>query len=105
VVEERRSEIGIRVALGAQRRDVLRALFRPARIAVLAGLSIGLVLSLSVGPILDSMRMRFYGLSWFDPIAFGTAGVILAAAALLATFIPARRALAVDPVVILKDDA
>ena len=105
VVEERRSEIGIRVALGAQRRDVLRALFRPARIAVLAGLSIGLVLSLSVGPILDSMRMRFYGLSWFDPIAFGTAGAILAAAALLATFIPARRALAVDPVVILKDDA
>jgi len=105
VVEERRSEIGIRVALGAQRGDVLRALFRPARIAVLAGLTIGLVLSLSVGPILEASRIRLFGLSPFDPIAFGTAGLMLAAAALLATFIPARRALAVDPAVILKEDA
>ena len=105
VVEERRSEIGIRVALGAQRRDVLRALFRPARIAVLAGLGIGLVLSLAAGPIIESMRIRLFGVSPFDPVAFGTAGMILAAAALIATFIPARRALAVDPAVILKEDA
>lgn len=105
VVEERRSEIGIRVALGAQRRDVLRALVRPARIAVLGGLTLGLVLSLMVGPILEGMGIRLFGVSPFDPIAFGTVGVILGAAALIATFVPVRRALAVDPAVILKEDA
>ena len=105
VVEERRQEIGIRVALGAQQRDVLRAMFRPARIAVLAGLGIGLLLSLSAGPILQGMRIWLFGISPFDPISFGTSGLILAVAALIATFIPARRALAVNPAVILKDDA
>jgi ABC-type lipoprotein release transport system permease subunit len=105
VVEERRQEIGIRVALGAQQRDVLGAMFRPARVAVLAGLTLGLVISLGAGPILEGMGMRFFGLSWFDPISFGTAGLILATAALVATLIPARRALAVNPAVILKDDA
>jgi predicted permease len=104
VVEERRREIGIRVALGAERGAVLRAIFRPARRSVLAGLGIGLVLALLSGPILQEMGIRLFGMSPFDPVAFATAGAILAAAALIATFIPARRALAVEPAVILKED-
>lgn len=101
VVEERRREIGIRVALGAQKRQVLGTLFRSARLAVLAGLCLGLVLSLGVGPMLEQF---LFGLSPFDPLAFGIVAIILAAAGFVATFIPARRALGVDPAVILKDD-
>jgi predicted permease len=105
VVEERRREIGIRVALGAEKRDVLNALFRPARVAVVGGLGFGLILSLSLGPILDSMGMSLFGHSPFDPVAFAIVGMILSVAAFVATIIPARRALGVDPSVMLKEDA
>jgi putative ABC transport system permease protein len=102
VVEERRREIGIRLALGAQKRQVLTALLRTARRAVLGGLTLGLLLSLCVGPLLEQVLL---GLSPFDPIAFGIVAVILAAAGVLATFIPAQRALSVAPAVILKQDS
>jgi predicted permease len=101
VVEERRSEIGIRLALGAQKGQVLRALLRTAGGALVAGLTMGLLLSLCVGPLLNQVLM---GLSPFDPVAFGTVAIILSGAGVLATFIPARRALAVEPAVILKQD-
>jgi len=101
VVEERRSEIGIRLALGAQRGQVLAALLRTAGGAVLAGLTLGLALSLCVGPLLNQVLM---GLSPFDPIAFGIVALILSGAGVLATFIPARRALGVQPAVILKQE-
>jgi hypothetical protein len=105
VVEERRREIGVRVALGADKRDVLAALFRPARRAVVGGLGLGWVLSLSLGPIFDAMGMNLYGHSAVDPVAFATVGTILSVAAFAATVIPARRALRVDPSVMLKEDA
>lgn len=105
VVEERRREIGIRVALGAQRREVIATMFRPARVAVSTGLALGLILSLSVGPSLGGLGIRLYGLSPFDPVTFLIVAVILTSAAVAATFIPARRALGVNPAVILKEDA
>jgi hypothetical protein len=101
VVEERRSEIGIRMALGAQKGQVLTALLRTAGGAVFAGLAVGMLLSLCVGPLLNQVLM---GLSPFDPVAFGIVAVILSGAALLATVIPARRALGVAPAVILKQE-
>ena len=61
VVEERRREIGIRLALGAQRRQVLGALFKTTRFSILGGLSLGLLLSLATGPMLD--KQFLYGLS------------------------------------------
>ncbi|HEX5216432.1 MAG TPA: ABC transporter permease [Vicinamibacterales bacterium] len=102
VVEARRREIGIRIALGAQKGQVLSALFRPARVATVAGLVLGLLLSLSLGSVLQSL---LFGLSPFDPTAFGVVAAILTAAGVLATYVPVRRALRVDPAVILKQDA
>jgi predicted permease len=101
VVESRRREIGIRLALGAGKAQILRALFRTTRLAMLAGLSAGLLLSLGTGPMLEQF---LFGLSPFDPIAFGVVAVILGVAALVATFIPARRALSVDPATTLRAD-
>ncbi len=101
VVEERRREIGIRLAIGAQKGQILTALFRTTRRAVLAGLTVGLLLSLCVGPLLEQVLL---GLSPFDPLAFGLVAIILAGAGVLATFIPARRALSVAPAEILKQD-
>jgi predicted permease len=101
VVEERRREIGIRVALGAQKAQILTALLRTSGLAVIAGLTLGLLLSLSVGPLLEQVLL---GLSPFDPIAFGIVALVLSGAGFLATFIPARRALSIDPAVILKLD-
>jgi hypothetical protein len=101
VVEARRSEIGIRMALGAQKSQVLGALWRTTSHALLAGLILGLLLSLCVGPLLSQVLM---GLSPFDPVAFATVAIILSAAGGLATFIPARRALSLAPAVILKQE-
>jgi ABC-type antimicrobial peptide transport system permease subunit len=102
VVESRRREIGIRLALGARKGEIIRSLFRTARLAVTCGLSIGLLLSLATGPLLEEY---LFGLSPFDPVAFGTVAAILAIAGFMATFIPARRALQVDPATTLRADS
>jgi hypothetical protein len=101
VVETRRREIGIRLALGGQRRQVLAGLFRAARLAILGGLSLGLLLSLAIA---GTMRQFLYGLSPWDPIAFGIVALILGVAGFVATAIPAHRALAVDPAVTLRQE-
>ncbi len=100
IVEERRREIGIRVALGARSSAVFRAVFRPARIAMGAGLVVGLGLSLSMSAMLKGM---LFGLSPFDGVAFATVAAILVVTGVTATAIPAQRALRVDPAVIMKE--
>jgi predicted permease len=101
VVEERRREIGIRLALGAQRMQLLAMLFGTTRRATLAGLIGGLLLSLGIGPV---MGRYLYGLNPFDPIAFASVAAILTLTGFAATALPARRALSVDPAVTLRQD-
>jgi ABC-type antimicrobial peptide transport system permease subunit len=101
MVDERRREIGVRMALGAGRSQVAQLVLRSATGPVLAGLSAGLVLSLIITPVL---RRALYGMSPFDPIAYlGIAGILLASA-VAATLIPAVRAARVEPAITLRGD-
>ncbi|HUP59563.1 MAG TPA: FtsX-like permease family protein [Thermoanaerobaculia bacterium] len=100
-VEERRRERGVRLALGAARRQIVTMLVSSSGRAMLLGLGAGLVLSLACGPVL---RAYLYGLSPLDPTAYGMVTLLLAGAAALATVVPARRACRVDPALTLRED-
>jgi ABC-type antimicrobial peptide transport system permease subunit len=100
IVEERRRDVGIRIALGASRGHIRVAMFRATRGAAVGGLAAGLALSLASGYIL---RGFLYGLSPVDPISYAAAAVLVAGSAALATAIRVRRALRIDPVAVLRD--
>jgi len=99
LVARRTNEIGIRMALGAQRRDVLFLVLRNAALLLASGLVVGAVLSVALA---QTARAMLFGLKPTDPVLLlatvGGLGVI----ALLASFLPARRALSVDPMVALR---
>jgi ABC-type antimicrobial peptide transport system permease subunit len=100
-VGQRRQEIGVRMALGAEQRDVVRLVVRHgARIAGI-GCSIGLVLALGAS---RGLSVFLYGVNAFDPTTFAGVVAALAAAALLASYLPARTAARVNPVVALRGD-
>jgi ABC-type antimicrobial peptide transport system permease subunit len=101
VVEERRREIGIRMALGARPRQIAGVVFRTASQALLWGLAAGFVLSALSVPVL---RRFLYGLNPFDPVAYAGVALTLSLAAAIATWIPARRAIAVDAVATLRSE-
>jgi predicted permease len=100
-VEERRREIGVRLALGAARNQIVSMLVSSSGRAMLLGLGAGILLSFACGPLL---RAYLYGLSPLDPLAYGMVTLLLATAAGLATVIPARRACHVDPAITLRED-
>jgi putative ABC transport system permease protein len=101
-VTQRTQEIGIRVALGAQRRDVLRMVVGQAAVLSLIGIGLG-----AAGAIVLTRWMAdlLFGVEPFDPLTFVLVGGLLGAVALLASYVPGRRATRVDPVVALRGDA
>jgi ABC-type antimicrobial peptide transport system permease subunit len=98
-VIQRTREIGIRMALGAQHKDVLGLVLREGMRLVVAGVAIGLLASIIGSRVLSKF---LYGLSALDGLAFAGVSLLLAAMALVACWIPARRAIRVDPMVALR---
>jgi predicted permease len=100
-VAGRTREIGIRMALGAQRADVLRLIMGDGIALTITGLVLGLAASLAATRILTS---QLYGVDTTDPVTFAAVSLILAAVALAASYIPARRATRVDPMIALRHE-
>jgi predicted permease len=101
MVSERTHEIGIRIALGATRRNILRAVLRQGLGLAIAGGAVGLVGALIVSHLMAGM---LYGVRPTDPLTFAGVALLLIGVALLACYIPARRAIHVDPLVALRHE-
>jgi putative ABC transport system permease protein len=99
LVANRTHEIGIRMALGAQRRDVLWSILKEGGQTSLLGITLGITSALAVMRVISS---QLYGVSAADPLTFGAVAVIIALVASLACYIPASRAMRVDPMVALR---
>ena len=100
-VARRTREIGIRMALGAQAGAVLRMIMREGSIMLFSGVIIGLLLAMAAAKILSGI---LYGVHALDPIAFTVAALVMTTAALIATWLPARRATRVNPVQALRSE-
>jgi putative ABC transport system permease protein len=98
-VTQRTREIGIRVALGAQPRQVLTPVIREGVVLAALGIAIGLAGALALTRLLASF---LFGIGATDPLTFVIVSVLLIVAALLASYIPSRRALRVDPLIALR---
>jgi predicted permease len=103
-VSQRRHEIGIRVALGAERRNIFRMILAQGLGLVLTGLAVGIVTSLVVARLLSSFSALLYGVSASDPTTFVTVSLLLIAVAFVACYVPARSALRVDPLTALRHE-
>lgn len=98
-VAARTREIGVRMALGAHPRDVLQMILRQEMLGAAIGIAIGSVCALAVTKLLSSM---LYGIATTDPMTYAGVCIVLAGAAFMACYIPARRAMRVDPMTALR---
>jgi hypothetical protein len=98
-VERRRAEIGIRMALGAQRRDVVRLAVRQTLLMTIGGVAVGITVAIAVTRYLQAL---LFGVTPLDPVSFTAAAVLLVAVALFACYLPARRATTIDPMDALR---
>ncbi len=100
-VSQRTQEIGVRMALGAGRGDVLRLVVRQG----LALAAVGVAAGLALGPLATRFgRSQFYAISPFDPSSFALVSAVLLGVAFLASYLPARRAIRVDPAIALRGE-
>ena len=99
VVSERTHEMGIRLVLGAQRSDVLRLVLGQGARLALIGVGVGLAAAAGLTRL---MRTMLFGVSAVDPLTFASVAILLCVVALAACYIPARRAMRVDPMVALR---
>jgi len=100
-VGQRTREISIRVALGAQRRDVLKMVLQEGLSLTLAGVIAGIASAFALTRLLSS---PLYGVSSTDPLTLGGVALLFVLVALLACYVPARRAVRVDPVIALREE-
>jgi putative ABC transport system permease protein len=100
-ISQRTGEIGLRMALGARRGDILRIVLNEAALIVIAGVGAGLLGSLLLTRFLQTL---LFNVKPTDPLTFGTLTMLLASVALLASFIPARKASRIDPLVALRHE-
>ena len=100
-VARRTREIGIRMALGAQAGAVLRMIMREGSIMLITGVALGLLLAVATAKIVSGI---LYEVGALDPVAFTVAPLVLTIAALVATWLPARRATQVDPIQALRSE-
>ena len=104
-VTRRTREIGVRMALGAQRGDVLRMLLRESMLLVVAGLVIGLAAALATTKMIESLLFDLlFGLTATDPLTIALSTLLILSVAALAAWLPARRAARVDPLVALRHE-
>jgi predicted permease len=101
VAGQRTHEIGLRMALGAQRRDVLKLVFGEAAMMVSAGLAIGLI---AAGALTELIKSLLFGISTTDPATFAAVATLLSAVAFGACYLPTHRAMLVDPIVALRHE-
>jgi ABC-type antimicrobial peptide transport system permease subunit len=101
LVGQRTAEIGIRSALGATSRNVLGLMMRDTVKLVLIGLGLGLAGGIGIGAVISGW---LFGVKPVDPLALGGASAVLVSVAVLATLVPARRALRVDPIKALRSE-
>jgi ABC-type antimicrobial peptide transport system permease subunit len=99
MVNRRRSEVGIRMALGAQRRQVVWMVLRESGVVFAAGVLVGIPLAITATRLLRSM---LFGVAPSDPLTFAAGLALIAVVALIASLLPARRAATTDPMVALR---